>query len=103
MKNSIRTGLLSSVFATSAIALSLSVATPAMAQVTTSEINGTVTDASGIQFPAHLSRSIIRQQDLSEVFQPIVLADLRRVTCQLAGYTMYRSAVQDFKASELKI
>ncbi len=47
MKNSIRTGLLSSVFATSAVALSLTLAVPAMAQVTTSEINGTVTDASG--------------------------------------------------------
>ncbi len=48
MKNSIRTGLLSSVFATSAIALSLSLATPAVAQVTSSNINGQVIGSDSI-------------------------------------------------------
>ena len=48
MKNSIRTGLLSSVFATSAVALSLTLAAPAMAQVTTSSMRGTVQTATGV-------------------------------------------------------
>jgi len=47
VKNSIKTGLLSSVFATSAVVLSMSMAVPAVAQVTTSEIVGSVSAESG--------------------------------------------------------
>lgn len=48
MKNSIRTGLLSSVFVTSTVALTMATAIPAVAQVTTSDIVGTVTSEAGV-------------------------------------------------------
>ncbi len=47
MKQSIRTGLLSSVFVTSAVALTMATAIPAVAQQTTSSIRGEIATSSG--------------------------------------------------------
>ena len=47
MKNTIRTSLLSSVFATGTVAMTMALSAPAFAQVTTSEINGSVSSESG--------------------------------------------------------
>lgn len=60
VKNSIRTGLLSSVFVTSAVALSMATAIPAIAQVTTSEIVGTVTSETG----AAISGAVVTVQNI---------------------------------------
>ena len=59
MKNSIRTGLLSSVFVTSTMALTMMTAVTAQAQVTTSEIVGTVSSETG----AAVSGAVVTAQN----------------------------------------
>ncbi|NNE57710.1 MAG: TonB-dependent receptor [Hellea sp.] len=66
-----RTGLLSSVFATSAVALSLTLAAPAVAQVTTSEIVGSVSDGSG----AAISGATVTIQNTATGFSRTVTTD----------------------------
>ncbi len=60
MKTSIRSGLMSSVFVTSAMAITMSTAIPAVAQVTTSEITGNVTSETG----AAISGAVVTVQNV---------------------------------------